>query len=86
MTGREHETIPVGPAGIPGVMLEEPCPKNISHGSRAHGHSRMPGVRLLNHVDGKHPDGIDAEFIQVHLPSFSPFFADYLIFCIRLEI
>ena len=77
MTGRQDETVPVGPQRIPGMMPQKPGPEDIGHGCRPHGHAGVPGVRLLNHVHGQHPDRIDTEFIDgFHLNTFPPVFLD----------
>jgi hypothetical protein len=35
----------------------------------------VPGVGFLNHVHGKHPDGVDAQVVNVHtLEAFPGYF------------
>jgi len=42
MTGGKDEPVPVEPGWMAGVVLQEPGPEHISHGSSAHGHSGVP--------------------------------------------
>ncbi len=42
VSGRQHEAVPIGPAGGLGIMLEILAPQHGRHIGHTHRHSRMP--------------------------------------------
>ncbi len=60
VSGGKDEPVPIRPTWFEGIVLHEPCPEHVGHGRSAHGQSGMTGVRFLNSIDGKKPNGIDA--------------------------
>ena len=64
VSGRQHESVPVGPEGIARVELEKAIPKRVSHGRRTQGQARMTRLRLLNHVHGQEAERVDTDLIQ----------------------
>jgi len=74
----QDETVPVRPAGITGMMLQEPGPQDIGHGGVSHRHPGMTGPGFLHPVHGQHSYGIDTQLIQIllthHLSALSLFY------------
>lgn len=64
MSGRKHKPVTVDPSRISGIVPEMAGPEEISGRSHPHGHPGMTGFRLLNCINGKTPDRVDAQFIQ----------------------
>ena len=65
--GREHETIAVEPAGIGGIVFEEPGPQHIGHRRGAHRHSRVAAIGLLHGVHGEEAQSVDALIVQCRI-------------------
>jgi hypothetical protein len=65
MPSREHETISVGPVRISRIVPQMTGPQNVGHCCCAQRHAWVSGVRLLDHVDRQHPDGVDTETLQI---------------------
>ncbi len=65
VAGGQHETVAVGPGWVPRIVSEMPRPQDIGHGRGTHRHTRMPRLRVLNGINGQHPDRIDAELVHV---------------------
>ena len=64
VSGRQHESVSVGPEGITRVELEKAIPKRVSHGRRPQGQARMTRLRLLHHVHGQEAERVDTDLIQ----------------------
>jgi hypothetical protein len=58
VAGREHEAVAVGPAGLRGVILQEPAPEHGGHVGHAHGHALVAGPGLVDGVHGQDADGV----------------------------
>ena len=58
MTGREHETVAVGPLGMGGIEFEKALEQHRRRDRHAHGHPGMPRRRLLHGIHGQRTDGI----------------------------
>jgi hypothetical protein len=52
VTSRKYETIAIGPGGILRVVSKMTGPQDISHRRGAHRRPRVPGLRVLNRIDG----------------------------------
>ena len=65
----EDETVAIPPARVLRIVAKEASPQHVSHRRRAHRQPGMPGVRLLDHVDGEKADRVDAGLIEVRLVS-----------------
>ena len=75
MAGREDEAVAVGPDRVGRIVIQPLLPEAVGHGRQAHRRAGMAGLRLLDRVDRKRADGVDAEL--VHLAgghAYSPFF------------
>ena len=46
MSGREHESITVGPLGVFGICVQEVAEEDVGHGCATHGETRVTGVGL----------------------------------------
>ena len=58
VTIRQNETVAVKPIGIRRVVLQVIGPQDLRNICHAHGRAGMPGVGLLDGIDGKEADGI----------------------------
>ena len=65
--GTEDEPVAVRPVGLGRGVAQEPGPQHVRHRRRAHRGARVPGVRLLDGVDGERPDRVDREAVEVGL-------------------
>ena len=74
--GREDEAVAVGPRRVPGIVPKMTRPQDVGHRGRAHRHTGMPGVCLLNRIDRQHPDRVDAELVHIIFPAFERFLTD----------
>jgi len=64
MPARQNEAVAVEPLRVPGIMFEKLGPESVGHGSGAHRHAGMTGVRVLDSVDRQYSDGVDAQLFQ----------------------
>ena len=62
--GREHEAVAVGPSRIGRIAFEIARPQRVGHRRGAERQAGMAAVGLLNHVDGKKTQGVDALLIE----------------------
>ncbi len=72
--GRKHEAIASRPDRVGGIEAQEALPERVGERRQRHRRPRMPRVRLLDRVDRKRPDRVDAELVDVarrvcHRPS-----------------
>src|ERR1051326_6580865 len=65
MPGREHEAVAIGPIRVSRIVPKMTGPQNVGHCRCAQRNAWMSGVRLLDHVDREHPDGVDAETLEI---------------------
>ena len=64
VTRGENEAITVRPMRIFGVELQILCPKRVCHGGRAHRHSGVTGVGVLDTIGCKEADGVNAKVFK----------------------
>lgn len=67
VTIREHESIPVEPARILRVAVEEAGPQQPGDGRHSHWGTWMTAIGLVYHVDCQTSDSVDADLIVVLL-------------------
>ncbi len=67
VAGGEDESVAVRPNRIPGIVAQKPLPQAVGDRRQPHGRAGVAGVRRLNGIHGKGPDGVDGEEIQVLL-------------------
>jgi len=60
---REDKPVPVDPARVLRVGLEESAPQQVGDGCHAHWGSRVTRVGLVHDIDREGSDGVDAELI-----------------------
>ena len=65
VAGREDETVPAGPSRVGRIVAQEAVPQGVGHGRGAQGHAGVAAVGLLDHVRGKHADGVYAQLVKV---------------------
>jgi hypothetical protein len=71
MPARQNEAVAVEPLRVPGIMFEKLGPESVGHGSGAHRHAGMTGVRVLDSVDRQYSDGVDAQLPVLYSASDS---------------
>src|SRR5262245_124267 len=64
---REHEAISIWPDRIVRVETEDKVPDCIYQRRDRHRRAWVPGFRLLNRVDRKRADGVDAQLIKLRV-------------------
>ena len=62
----EHESVPVGPFGVGGVMVQHPIPEHLSNVCHAHWRARVAAVRGLHRVHCKDADGVGQFSLRGH--------------------
>ena len=61
---REHESVAIGPMGVGRVVAEKALPERIGGRRGIHRRARVPGLCLLDGVDGQRANGVDAEPVE----------------------
>ena len=64
---REHEAVAVGPDRVLRVEAHDAVPDGVDQRRKRHRRAGMSGIGLLDRVDGKRADGIDAQLIDFSL-------------------
>ncbi len=64
MAGGKHEAIAVRPDRILRIETEEILPQRVDDRRHRHRRARMAGFRLLNGVNAKGANGVDADFVD----------------------
>ena len=67
VTSGKDKAVAVGPVRLLRMILQKARPQEVCHGSRSHGQTRMPRVRLLHSIHGQAADRIDAELVELGL-------------------
>ena len=62
--GRQDEAVPVGPAGIGGIVPKMAGPEEVAERRQRHGCAGVPGAGSLDRVHRKRPNGVDAQGLQ----------------------
>src|SRR5215813_537409 len=65
MAVREHEAITIWPDRIVRVETQDTVPDRIYQRRERHRRAGVPGFGLLNRVDRKRADGVDAQLIKL---------------------
>src|SRR5204862_5967796 len=65
VTGRQHESIAIEPAGMTRMVFEESRPQHVCHRRRAKRHAWMPAVSFLNGIYREEADRVDAQLIEI---------------------
>jgi hypothetical protein len=60
----KDKSVAIPPMRVLWIVVKKASPQHVGHGRRAHGQPRMPGARLLDHVDGEKADRVDAGLIE----------------------
>ena len=63
VSGREHESIAIGPGGIGGIEFHEPREQHRRDVGGAHGQPWMPRFCLLDRVHGERANGVRHAFM-----------------------
>ncbi len=58
MSGRQHEAVAIGPAGIRGIEFEKAREQHGGNVGGAHGQTGVPGFRLLDRIHRERTDGV----------------------------
>src|ERR1700747_1420568 len=64
MAVRQHEAIAIGPNRFLRIEVEDTIPDRIDERRERHWRSGMPGVGLLNGIDGERANRVDAQLIE----------------------